>query len=98
MTTSSPPSKPRLQAGPADLRARHHGPGRRAVTGQGWEYDQIPTRDTDRLGTATVSGPGAGRTETTFALLSDIIAVFQRRHAEDDTRPLDRVLQETHRD
>lgn len=31
--------------------------------------------DTDLLGPVTVSGPGAGRTETAYALLSDIIAV-----------------------
>ncbi len=31
--------------------------------------------DTDMLGTVTVSGPGAGRTETAYALLSDIIAI-----------------------
>ncbi|MGO4418109.1 homoserine dehydrogenase, partial [Streptomyces sp. MCAF7] len=33
---------------------------------------------TDLLGTVTVSGPGAGRTETAYALLSDIIAIHQR--------------------
>jgi homoserine dehydrogenase len=27
----------------------------------------------------TVSGPGAGRTETAFALLSDIISIHQSR-------------------
>ncbi|HXH33343.1 MAG TPA: homoserine dehydrogenase [Plantibacter sp.] len=31
--------------------------------------------DTDLLGTVTVSGPGAGRMETAYALLSDIIAI-----------------------
>lgn len=31
--------------------------------------------DTDMLGTVTVSGPGAGRGETAYALLSDIIAI-----------------------
>lgn len=31
--------------------------------------------DTDLLGTVTVSGPGAGRVETAYALLSDIIAI-----------------------
>lgn len=31
--------------------------------------------DTDLLGAVTVSGPGAGRTETAYALVSDIIAV-----------------------
>lgn len=31
--------------------------------------------DTDMLGTVTVSGPGAGRIETAYALLSDIIAI-----------------------
>ncbi|KUN83774.1 homoserine dehydrogenase [Streptomyces griseoruber] len=52
---------------------------------------------TDLLGTVTVSGPGAGRTETAYALLSDIIAIHQHHHADDDTAPLHRVLQETHR-
>ncbi|MFD8542595.1 homoserine dehydrogenase [Streptomyces sp. NPDC059649] len=57
---------------------------------------------TDLLGTVTVSGPGAGRIETAYALLSDIIAIHQRHHADDDTAPLPRVLQarvlqETHR-
>lgn len=32
---------------------------------------------TDLIGTVTVSGPGAGRTETAFALLSDIISLHQ---------------------
>ncbi len=31
--------------------------------------------DTDYLGQVTISGPGAGRTETAYALLSDIIAI-----------------------
>lgn len=31
--------------------------------------------ETDLLGAVTVSGPGAGRTETAYALLSDIIAI-----------------------
>ncbi|MDR2320063.1 MAG: homoserine dehydrogenase [Microbacterium sp.] len=40
--------------------------------------------DTDLLGTVTVSGPGAGRMETAYALLSDIIAIdaHQRSLAE----------------
>ncbi|WP_419795147.1 homoserine dehydrogenase [Pseudomonas palleroniana] len=33
--------------------------------------------NTDLIGTVTVSGPGAGRTETAFALLSDIISLHQ---------------------
>ncbi|PRI12445.1 homoserine dehydrogenase [Leucobacter massiliensis] len=33
------------------------------------------TFDTDLLGQVTVSGPGAGRVETAYALLSDIIAI-----------------------
>lgn len=41
---------------------------------------------TDLLGAVTVSGPGAGRVETAYALLSDIIAIHQR-HADDDTAP-----------
>ena len=48
---------------------------------------------TDLLGTVTVSGPGAGRIETAYALLSDIIAIHQR-HA-DDTAPTRPVLQES---
>jgi homoserine dehydrogenase len=31
--------------------------------------------NTDLLGPVTVSGPGAGRVETAYALLSDIIAM-----------------------
>ncbi len=40
--------------------------------------------DTDLLGAVTVSGPGAGRVETAYALLSDIIAIdaHQRSAAE----------------
>lgn len=34
--------------------------------------------ETDLLGAVTVSGPGAGRTETAYALLSDIIAIHER--------------------
>ena len=49
---------------------------------------------TDLLGTVTVSGPGAGRIETAYALLSDIIAIHQR-HAVDDTALTRPVLQET---
>ncbi|MEU7241654.1 homoserine dehydrogenase [Streptomyces sparsogenes] len=52
---------------------------------------------TDLLGTVTVSGPGAGRTETAYALLSDIIAIHQRHHAHDDTAPVRRVLKEVPR-
>ncbi|HET6354252.1 homoserine dehydrogenase [Streptomyces sp.] len=52
---------------------------------------------TDLLGTVTVSGPGAGRIETAYALLSDTIAIHQR-HDADDTAPTRLVLQETHRD
>lgn len=37
--------------------------------------------DTDMLGTVTVSGPGAGRVETAFALLSDIVAIDAQRGA-----------------
>lgn len=42
--------------------------------------------DTDLLGTVTVSGPGAGRIETAYALLSDIIAIdaHQRARVEAD--------------
>lgn len=40
------------------------------------------TFKTDLLGDVTISGPGAGRTETAFAVLSDIIAIHNGR-----TRP-----------
>jgi homoserine dehydrogenase len=43
-----------------------------------------------------VSGPGAGRIETAYALLSDIIAIHQR-HADDYAAPKCPVLKETHR-
>lgn len=36
------------------------------------------TFDTNYLGQVTVSGPGAGRQETGFALLSDIVAIHRR--------------------
>ncbi|MFC7594130.1 homoserine dehydrogenase [Terrabacter sp. GCM10028922] len=48
---------------------------------------------TDLLGTITVSGPGAGRIETAYALLSDIIAIHQRG-AADTTTPARFVRQE----
>ncbi|RXZ70282.1 homoserine dehydrogenase [Agromyces albus] len=34
--------------------------------------------DTDLLGTVTITGPGAGRIETAFALITDIIAIHTR--------------------
>ncbi|WP_295034801.1 homoserine dehydrogenase [uncultured Microbacterium sp.] len=37
--------------------------------------------DTDLLGAVTVSGPGAGRMETAYALLSDIIAIDAHQRA-----------------
>jgi homoserine dehydrogenase len=37
--------------------------------------------DTDLLGTVTVSGPGAGRIETAYALLSDLIAIDAAQRA-----------------
>ncbi|MFF4291660.1 hypothetical protein ACFY0R_41270, partial [Streptomyces sp. NPDC001633] len=40
---------------------------------------------TDLLGTVTVSGPGAGRTETAYALLSDIISIHES-HNDRGTR------------
>lgn len=45
------------------------------------------TFDTDLLGPVTIVGPGAGRTETAFALLSDVIAVDKQLK----TRPTDEV-------
>ena len=53
--------------------------------------------DTDLLGTVTVSGPGAGRIETAYALLSDIIAIHERHHGRRHRRQRARVLQETSR-
>jgi homoserine dehydrogenase len=35
--------------------------------------------DTDLLGAVTVSGPGAGRVENAYSLLSDIIAMHAVR-------------------
>ena len=43
--------------------------------------------DTDLLGTVTVSGPGAGRIETAYALLSDIIAIHERHHGRRQPPP-----------
>ncbi|WNM32689.1 hypothetical protein RKE30_20890 [Streptomyces sp. Li-HN-5-11] len=43
-----------------------------------------------------MSGPGAGRIETAYALLSDSIAIHQR-HADDYAAPTRPVLKETHR-
>jgi homoserine dehydrogenase len=58
--------------------------------------DNAVAFDTDLLGTVTVSGPGAGRIETAYALLSDIIAIHDRGHANVTTAP--RVVQEALRD
>ncbi|QIZ38832.1 homoserine dehydrogenase [Saccharopolyspora sp. ASAGF58] len=49
---------------------------------------------TDLLGTVTVSGPGAGRIETAYALLSDIIAIHQR-NANDAAASCGHALEET---
>ena len=53
--------------------------------------------DTDLLGTVSVSGPGAGRLETAYALLSDIIAIHERHHAG-GSGTAHRVLEEALRD
>lgn len=53
---------------------------------------------TDVLGTVAVSGPGAGRLETAYALLSDIIAIHDRHHADGSDASAPRVLQEALRD
>lgn len=37
------------------------------------------TFETDLLGDVTISGPGAGKTETAFAMLSDIISIHKKR-------------------
>jgi len=37
------------------------------------------TFTTDMLGDVTISGPGAGRIETAYAILSDIIAIHNRK-------------------
>ncbi len=54
--------------------------------------------DTDLLGTVTVSGPGAGRIETAYALLSDIIAIHERHHAKGSDANALRVVQAALRD
>jgi homoserine dehydrogenase len=54
--------------------------------------------DTDLLGTVSVSGPGAGRLETAYALLSDIIAIHERHDAGANGSAAHRVLQEALRD
>ncbi|MFE9029720.1 hypothetical protein ACFYOA_26285 [Streptomyces iakyrus] len=43
-----------------------------------------------------MSGPGAGRIETAYALLSDLIAIRQR-HTDDYAAPTGPVPKETHR-
>ena len=48
---------------------------------------------TDLLGTVTVSGPGAGRIETAYALLSDIIAIHERHHVPGSAAHGQRVLE-----
>jgi homoserine dehydrogenase len=53
---------------------------------------------TDLLGTVTVSGPGAGRIETAYALLSDIIAIHQRHRAPSNAARSQRVLESSVRD
>lgn len=53
---------------------------------------------TDLLGTVTVSGPGAGRIETAYALLSDIMAIHQRHGANGRAANTQRVLPEALRD
>jgi homoserine dehydrogenase len=53
---------------------------------------------TDLLGTVTVSGPGAGRIETAYALFSDIIAIHKRHHTNGSAANAQRVLHEALRD
>jgi len=53
--------------------------------------------DTDILGTVTVSGPGAGRLETAYALLSDIIAIHERDQVNGSAAAVQRALQEAFR-
>ena len=53
---------------------------------------------TDHLRTVTVSGPGTGRIETAYALLSDIIAIHDRHHANGSAANAQQVLQEAARD
>jgi homoserine dehydrogenase len=36
------------------------------------------TFDTDLMGRVTISGPGAGKTETGFSILSDMLAIHRR--------------------
>ncbi|MER7480846.1 hypothetical protein ABTX60_24910 [Streptomyces sp. NPDC126510] len=51
----------------------------------------IDVHDPSLLGTVTASGPGAGRIETAYAQLSDLIATRQR-HADDYAAPTRPVL------
>lgn len=54
---------------------------------------------TDLLGTVAVSGPGAGRIETAYALLSDIIAIHEgHQPANGSAAPLQRTLEGALRD
>ena len=84
-----------LTADPA-ARAAAHEAVARIGGGRAGARGTIDVHDPSLLGTVAVSGPGAGRTETAYALLSDIIAIHQR-HADDDTAPVRPVLKETHR-
>ncbi|MEH0524760.1 hypothetical protein QBA38_38275 [Streptomyces stelliscabiei] len=85
---SSPPTRP---PGPPPQEAvARIGGGRAGARGT------IDVHDPSPLGTVTVSGPGAGRIETAYALLSDITAIHQR-HADNYTAPMRPVLKETHR-
>lgn len=84
-----------LTADPA-ARAAAHEAVARIGGGRAGARGTIDVHDPSLLGTVTVSGPGAGRIETAYALLSDIIANRQR-HAGDYAAPTCPVMKETHR-
>lgn len=84
-----------LTAAPA-ARAAAHEAVARIGGGRAGSRGTIDVHDPSLLGTVTVSGPGAGRIETAYALLSDIIAI-RRRHADDYPAPTCPVMKETHR-
>ncbi|MEU1853805.1 hypothetical protein ABZ499_32225 [Streptomyces sp. NPDC019990] len=66
-----------LTADPA-ARAAAHEAVARIGGGRAGARGTIDVHDPRHLGTVAVSRPGAGRIETAYALLSDIIAIHQR--------------------
>ncbi|MFF7795877.1 aminotransferase class III-fold pyridoxal phosphate-dependent enzyme [Streptomyces sp. NPDC007991] len=84
-----------LTSDPA-ARAAAHEAAARIGGGRAGARGTIDVHDPSLLGTVTVSAPGAGRIETAYALLSDIITLHHR-HADDYAAPTRPVLEETHR-